>query len=774
MKDEKTGFYLWDYGTRPAALPKEESARLLREYHKYGDKEIREKLIYGQLGLVQKLVGKYCKKYVEFEDQINPSFEDLLEIGTEVLIKSIDEFDPDKFKFLFSTYYSHQLRSKISHIYRGQHSVRTKKSLDALLKDKSGDDSKTNQGDRIPSTMREFDVLHDKLELQYIQKEILPLLSRYERDLFVAKFFQNKTQGKIAEQFKSPQPCISRDIKEVQKKVLRMYLEGPTALDKELKGIKLNGTNLQFLEENAKLFEKYGREFLRQYFLPTLSPAEQKIFDATVLNYRGQSFAEIAEIVGMNETHASKCRGIALKKLEQNVKKLKQMQAEGKLPKPWKPTLKQTQEINRNERYIEQFGGRFFLQKYFVPTLTQVQKKIFIFGVLQFEGQPKKELAEKAGVSQTHFATTLKTVKEKLAATNFETLVDFLDNKNMLKNGENVDIAERKIDFDQVERRRQIVKQYGGKEKLAKYFLPILPEKQRETFDLLYIKQSIATYSAAAEYLHTEPTFIVAQEKILLKKLESTNFEELEKIDKMAEEYLSKSRGQLLSSKKNSLRQKVLSEYGGVAFLREVFLPQIITNADREIFEGVVLEGQPMKNFAHLFSYERKYRSSSYFDQVDIQTKITRIRQRLNNEILPKLETFKANFEDFDKAVKDFYVKRGFEQIHPEDFEKMAFEEVEKITTLSRKRERKPFITPELVEKAGGEKVLMRKFRPTLCLSHQMILMKAYADKMTDSQIAEDMQLSLSNIGHAKETIVEKLEAFAEKKSQSKSKTKTK
>lgn len=170
MKDEKIGFYLWTRGTRPEALPKEESARLLREYHKYGDKETREKLIYGHLGLVQSLILRYYNRYVAREDQINPSLEDLYEIGTEVLIKSIDKFDPDTFKFAFSTYYTHWLQSKIFHVFEKGHSVKTKKSLDALLKDKFGDDSNKKESDKIPSTTREFDVLHDRLGIGIHQK----------------------------------------------------------------------------------------------------------------------------------------------------------------------------------------------------------------------------------------------------------------------------------------------------------------------------------------------------------------------------------------------------------------------------------------------------------------------------------------------------------------------------------------------------------------------------------------------------------------------------
>lgn len=771
---EKNVFNLWDYGTRPESLSGQESARLIQEYKKYGDESTKEKLIYGYLGYVQFLVNKYYKGYVASEDQINPSFEDLLETGVLSLIESIEKFDPDKGNFSFTTYFCHQLQSKMLSYHRSYKSRFARKtvSLDAPLKEASGDDSKTKLIDTIPAKNKEFDILHDRLELQYIEREILPLLSKRDRDIFVARFIQNKNMKQIAD-IAGCFPCYAyRILTDIQEKVKRMYIEGPTNFDRQLKGVNLPELSLPILNKNNEVIEKYGREFLRQYFLPTLNPLYQKIFEASVLNYRGQTFVELAKTFGITENYFTIIRKRIFKELDSTVEKLKQKQKDGQLPRPWKPTLKQHQAINRNERLIDQYGGRFFLQKYFVPTLSPVQQRVFIHGVLEFEGQSKTELAKKSSVSNSNYCTILKNVTEKLSLANFETLVDFIDNKKHLNKSKQT--LENEIDLSEVERRVKLVQDFGGAEMLKKYFLPILTDKQRQVFELLYVRPTFSTLSGVASYLNVSSASVIKQEKLALAKLERTNLNELKKIDEMATSYLKRQYSQYMATsnaRKASFRQNILSNYGGVAFLRDVFLPQISTKADKEIFEGFVLEGQPIKNFFHLFSRERKIDQGYYQKEVVIKAMRSRVTARLNDIILPQLQSFKESFPDFEQAVKDFYVRKGFEQIHPEDFEKMTFSEIKEITSEPQKES---FISKELIDRAGGEVVVLKKFRPTLSLNHQLIFMKSYIEKMSDKQIAEDMQMTLPGIISVKESIVKKLEVFAEEHNKGKASTNSK
>ena len=58
-KEEKIN--VWD--NLPPALTKEQDLELLKEYHTYGDKAVRDKLFEGNLRFVAYFVTKYCEKY---------------------------------------------------------------------------------------------------------------------------------------------------------------------------------------------------------------------------------------------------------------------------------------------------------------------------------------------------------------------------------------------------------------------------------------------------------------------------------------------------------------------------------------------------------------------------------------------------------------------------------------------------------------------------------------------------------------------------------------
>ena len=62
MKEEGK-INVWD--NLPPALTKEQDLELLKEYHTYGDKAVRDKLFEGNLRFVAYFVTKYCEKYLQ-------------------------------------------------------------------------------------------------------------------------------------------------------------------------------------------------------------------------------------------------------------------------------------------------------------------------------------------------------------------------------------------------------------------------------------------------------------------------------------------------------------------------------------------------------------------------------------------------------------------------------------------------------------------------------------------------------------------------------------
>lgn len=760
--DIDNGFYLWEEGIMPKALSDEESIELLKKYRDSGNPKIREQIIYGSLGIVQECVNQVAHKYVGYWDQINPSLEDLYEIGVDGLMESIERFDENKSNLKFSNCVKNHVQWKLFRnvtLKIGFHSVITKESLNAF--DEESNEKSHEHKNLILSKEKDFDNLYSKMDIEYIQQKILPLLSKRERDIFLASLEKGVTQNDLSKKFCMPERECARLIKKVTDKISRMYQDGPTPLDLELKGVALSKFQIKRIQKNQELFEKYGKEFLRQYFLPTLTPREQKIFNMAVLNYRGQEMADILAENGFQGGLENVTLPAILKKLNRYAPKLQERQKKGELPKEWVPTLKQQQKIQENEKYIAKNGGRYFLQKYFLPVLANSQKMAFTKGVLEYRGETQTELAQVSGVAVSSFNKFLKQAFEKLTLIDFDVLVDFIDGKTRFEVSSGVKVAET-FNYDELLRRKLIVDKHGGKARLIKYFLPTLPKLQRRVFDLLYIQQAFSSIRGLTKYLGQNAGMVCAAEKIALEKLESTNLQEIEKIDAMVENFLKDGFKRDAAMRRTSFDVKqIVRECGGEMFMREVLIPRFQEELDKEICEKYFLQGFTMMQLTYLISSQRQRKTRSYVNTLNQDAKVHNLERRIKCKILPQLEEMKEAFEDFDTTVKAFYMKKAFEMLPREEYGKINLNNAqEKIEQYTKFKESK--ITPELIEKAGGKIVVLREFRPTLKTKQQIILLEIMQQK-SQEHIAKDVGLSVKEVGSEKNCIAKKLEAFANK-----------
>ncbi|HBL14706.1 MAG TPA: RNA polymerase subunit sigma [Cyanobacteria bacterium UBA11162] len=89
---------------------KHETLRLLREYQQLESAEIRNQLVYLNLGLVRKEAHHWVNQCAE-------SYEDLLQVGCIGLIRAIERFDTTK-GTAFSTFATPYIRGEIQHYLR--------------------------------------------------------------------------------------------------------------------------------------------------------------------------------------------------------------------------------------------------------------------------------------------------------------------------------------------------------------------------------------------------------------------------------------------------------------------------------------------------------------------------------------------------------------------------------------------------------------------------------------------------------------------------------
>ncbi len=232
-------------------LTREETLELIRR-SKEGDKNAREYVVQENTGLVWSIVRRFVGRGCEIED--------LFQIGSIGLMKAIDKFD-ENFEVQFSTYAVPMISGEIKRFLRDNGMIRVSRSIKELaVKIRAAEDQFCKKNGREPTmselaeqvgvpteeiavaleagaevesiykTIYEGDgnaiQLIDRLEqekrpdeelVNYMTLEtILRDLPKREKDLIFYRYYEEKTQTKVAEMMGISQVQVSR----MEKKIL--------------------------------------------------------------------------------------------------------------------------------------------------------------------------------------------------------------------------------------------------------------------------------------------------------------------------------------------------------------------------------------------------------------------------------------------------------------------------------------------------------------------------------------------------------------------------
>lgn len=232
----------------------EHTLELIKQAHQ-GDKNAREKLVEENLGLVFSIIKRFAGRGYEMED--------LFQIGSIGLIKSIDKFDLS-FDVRFSTYAVPMITGEIKRFLRDDGMIKVSRSLketaykayatrEALEKKMGREPTLEEISEEIGATREDIvlamesassvESLHqtiyqgdgsavllmDKLEEKenrtedllnhMVLEELLDSLDSDERTLIYMRYFKDKTQVEVAKVLGMTQVQVSRLEKKILKKM---------------------------------------------------------------------------------------------------------------------------------------------------------------------------------------------------------------------------------------------------------------------------------------------------------------------------------------------------------------------------------------------------------------------------------------------------------------------------------------------------------------------------------------------------------------------------
>lgn len=234
----------------------DETMQLIAMAHQ-GDKEARDRLVLDNVGLVWSIVRRFQGRGYELED--------LFQIGSIGLIKSIDKFDLS-YDVKFSTYAVPMITGEIKRFLRDDGMIKVSRSIKEMgARVKAARESLTCEMGKEPTieeiadfvgvsreevaasieagaeveslykTINKNDetsiFLIDKIEEeneaqehllnQMVLKELLETLGEKEREIIIRRYFENQTQTQIAQALDISQVQVSR----LEKKILKQLRE---------------------------------------------------------------------------------------------------------------------------------------------------------------------------------------------------------------------------------------------------------------------------------------------------------------------------------------------------------------------------------------------------------------------------------------------------------------------------------------------------------------------------------------------------------------------
>lgn len=784
-----TGRRVWTWNRLPPALTAEEELKLLRQYHEYGDRDVniedpvirerfgakdneimplREVLIFGNLRLVLKYIMRIKETYSNSITKIYPDTEDLLEEGTMALMKAIDNFDPN-YNFKFSTYLHKAIVSRVSRLkyqFRkidGEQKVVLKNpsfvSLDEPLSTSHHGDVEGGSAriDFVEDEKFSWEDVDGKINEEFIRTNVLPYLSRQDRIIFESIYLDGLKAQDVAYTLGLTRQGMDFIIHDADRigKIRRIYEEGPNAVDEATKGVSLTKKQIERLVSCQEIISKYGREFLVEKVYPRLTPTQQDTFDFAIYNYFGQSDRELEIDSGIkNKNFINTKFNSTLQTVVKIAEKILANEEKGRYVEAIKIPEITRQKVNRVERVLEKYGGKIFLDNYFLKTLPENERRAFYYGMLTYRGQNISFLAQKAGLSMKEFKTCLESATAKLKTTNFDNVVWIVDKSsvdlNILNDQENV-IA-----------RKSFVDKLGAR-RLIKHFVPRLNETQKTVFENLYLMGRYLTAETLSKATGLT-TGVIAKTELEICEM----FKDLDAMEAEDKQNNTVDIYKILENKEVKALKRTdstfVARHGGKEFLMYKFAPQLITRAEVVILRDYICGDMPARQV--LDSLKLTVREHNLNSSYDYLKKTTRgIRQKIQlyktflDEKDPKL---------FKQEVEDFYKMHTYHQEHGNLDERIfGKENVDKfnhvisalmtVTTDLKKDE-----VDDIIKSSGGEKVLRRNFAPYKLtgITENMIFEKAILQKMSCEEIAKELNILPIEIEKVRDLVVEKVKSF--------------
>lgn len=232
----------------------DETMNLIRMAHE-GDKNARDNLVLGNVGLIWSIVRRFAGRGYELED--------LFQIGCIGLMKAIDKFDTS-FEVKFSTYAVPMITGEIKRFLRDDGMIKVSRSLKemgakvkctreslafSLGRDPTIDEiaqqigasreevaasieagaeveslyKTVNKNDEsnifLIDKLMEENAAQEQLLNNMVLKDLLSILGEQEQEIIIRRYYYNQTQSRIAQDLNISQVQVSRLEKRILKKM---------------------------------------------------------------------------------------------------------------------------------------------------------------------------------------------------------------------------------------------------------------------------------------------------------------------------------------------------------------------------------------------------------------------------------------------------------------------------------------------------------------------------------------------------------------------------
>ena len=720
-KEEKIN--VWD--NLPPALTKEQDLELLKEYHTYGDKAVRDKLFEGNLRFVAYFVTKYCEKYLHLQSNVYPAKEDLLQEGAYALVKAIENYNIE-YPFSFATYLGRVIHRTIHRfVAHSDKSVRTKISLNQFV---AYDDEKELQ-EFIEDESADIKSIDSKIDLDYIKEKILPKLPERYAEVFRGYFFEGKTLQFMAYEKDLTREAMRQNLEKAQAMVKLIYNQGfnhNNFADEDMIDFFGNHVGKRKIRNRA-IINRYGKDFFENYFFPRLPDKQKLIFDAVFMQDSSETVSDIARRLNMDVKPFTAGLQVIYRKIQNSADKMYKRYIDEKAgirkpdeKKTYKGITKRQQAINRVHRFIDEIGGADFIRKYFYTILNEDEKVVFENSILGYNGESSKALIKKCGINERRYYYARRKALEKLENTDFEYLVSLVDNGEVLKAQESfvVNMETRigglnKSGDNRIRKNRAIFKQYD-RDFLENYLPYRLTPSQRKIYQVYILDYKGQKFKDLNEkYGIKSPSY--ALDKIETKIGEHYQSYLAGKVDKDSE----KRKATISLSKTKAKKQKyasIISSLGGAEVIRKYFEPTL-NKREVDVLENGVLNynGESSEELA---------------EKCEINTAYYKI---ILCHVLKKLRT--ADFADLKTKID------SGEKVQPGRADRVANKEINKFM------------------QDYGEEFMRKYFAPILPNKQQQFFEEFYLDKKFASlkDYAISKQKNFNSVYMLEKVIAEKL-----------------